>query len=536
MQQTTLTLSAVTAVIVIWIVQRKRRSEVLNKIPKPANSSWILGRILEVYSAQPWEFLRTMESYGPTSVYNGFFGAKVIHTFDPKALYHILVKDQGAYDEMGWFLQINKLLFGEGLLATEGEKHRRQKKLLNPAFASLHLREMVPIFNSVARTVDMFPWLSRAAFELFVQAGLGTSFDPLTDETSAHPYSAAMKDVLPYIARVIGAGGTLFLPFVEHFGTPEFRLKVVEMMPFKLFKDGLTYAYYMWDLSSEIFHGKKSKVVSGEEKGKDLLSVLIHANLNAATEDRLDEKEIIGQSPWYSIDNRTLIRVCFRTLTFAAMDTTSSALSRTFDLLARHPDVQERLRAEILKAQEDNGKEDLSYDDLVNLPYLEAVCKESLRLHPPVHAIPRIANRDCVLPLSTPIIGTDGSLITEVPISKGQEIYLSLIGSNRNPAIWGPDANEWKPERWLAPLPSSLVEAKIPGIYSNLMSFSAGSRSCIGFKFSHLEMKTVLGFLVGSFKFTPTGQEVVYHSAGVANPSVKGSDKPQLPLILRKVD
>lgn len=60
------------------------------------------------------------------------------------------------------------------------------------------------------------------------------------------------------------------------------------------------------------------------------------------------------------------------------MDTTSNALSITLSLIAQHPDVQEKLRKEILEAS--NGGEDLEYDTLVSLPYLDAVCRETLRV------------------------------------------------------------------------------------------------------------------------------------------------------------
>ena len=60
------------------------------------------------------------------------------------------------------------------------------------------------------------------------------------------------------------------------------------------------------------------------------------------------------------------------------MDTTSNALSLTLHLLAEHPVEQEKLRQELLEAQ--NGDKDISYDDLVSLPYLDAVCRETLRL------------------------------------------------------------------------------------------------------------------------------------------------------------
>ena len=70
--------------------------------------------------------------------------------------------------------------------------------------------------------------------------------------------------------------------------------------------------------------------------------------------------------------------MCHRVLIFAAMDTTSNALSRILHLLALHPEVQEKLRKEILEAREKHG--DFSYDELVSLSLLDAVCRETLRL------------------------------------------------------------------------------------------------------------------------------------------------------------
>ena len=65
------------------------------------------------------------------------------------------------------------------------------------------------------------------------------------------------------------------------------------------------------------------------------------------------------------------------------MDTTSNALSRILHLLAQNPDVQERLRAEIVEAQ-GGDRSDIAYDDLIKLPYLDAVCRETLRVYAPV--------------------------------------------------------------------------------------------------------------------------------------------------------
>lgn len=76
--------------------------------------------------------------------------------------------------------------------------------------------------------------------------------------------------------------------------------------------------------------------------------------------------------------------------------------------------------------------------------------------------------KDVVLPLSKPIPGLNNQPVSEIPLSKDTVVVVSLLNANRNPDIWGPDAMEWKPERWLGELPSSVTEAKIPGVYSNL--------------------------------------------------------------------
>ena len=69
------------------------------------------------------------------------------------------------------------------------------------------------------------------------------------------------------------------------------------------------------------------------------------------------------------------------------------------------------------------------------------------------------------MPLSRPIRGVDGQLIAEVPVPKGTTILVGVRASNRNPELWGPDAKEWKPERWLT------TDGKIKtGIYEGDLS------------------------------------------------------------------
>lgn len=105
--------------------------------------------------------------------------------------------------------------------------------------------------------------------------------------------------------------------------------------------------------------------------------------MEAAEGDRLPDSELLGQSLishiFASFSHRTPDKPAGRTLTFAAMDTTSSALSRILHLLSVNQPVQDRLREELINARKEAGG-DLDYDALMGLPVLEAVCRETLRM------------------------------------------------------------------------------------------------------------------------------------------------------------
>jgi hypothetical protein len=72
-----------------------------------------------------------------------------------------------------------------------------------------------------------------------------------------------------------------------------------------------------------------------------------------------------------------------------------------------------------------------------------------------------------VLPLQTPIIGTDGASIHALPLRKGQELWIGTTNINQSKAIWGEDADKWVPDRFLRALPESVARAGVPGVYSH---------------------------------------------------------------------
>ncbi|KAK7452176.1 hypothetical protein VKT23_012279 [Stygiomarasmius scandens] len=526
----------------VWVYLRKRRIDRhgLANLPKPKVNSWWKGNFLDALNPDAWDFhMRLLKEYGPVVRLDGLMGDKQLVIYDPRAMHHILVKDQALYERQN--LDATALIFGKGLTGITGEPHRKQRKALNPVFSIAHLRDMLPIFYDVvhklenglsrqfeggteAKEIELLSWMSRTALELVGQAGLGYSFDTLEDDAAAHPYTGVLKQLFTTLGEMWTARNYL-IPWAAKVGSPKFRRWMLNSAPWKNGHRVRDMSDYLWEVSKEIYAGKQKALAEGDEavarqvgRGKDIIMKM--NSEESDPENKLDEDEVLGQ---------------MSTLIFAAMDTTSSALARVLHLLSTRPDVQDRLRRELLDARKEN--EDISYDQLVSLPYLDAICRETLRLYAPVSNIFRIAKQDVVLPLSKPVTGVDGTLISEVHVPRNTSIMISIINSNRNPEIWGPDALEWKPERWLSSLPNDVVEAHIPGVYSHLMTFNAGGRSCIGFKFSQLEMKAILAMLLAKFKFSPSNKEVFWEMNAIATPNVKkGSKTPVMPLVVSKVE
>jgi len=84
--------------------------------------------------------------------------------------------------------------------------------------------------------------------------------------------------------------------------------------------------------------------------------------------------------------------------------------------------------------------------------------------------------------------------------------------------------------RWLEPLPESVVGAYLPGVYSHMMTFMGGGRSCIGFKFAETEIKAVLYALLSRMKFEPSETPIVWNMYNFATPTAQGSNRPSMPL------
>jgi cytochrome P450 len=174
----------------------------------------------------------------------------------------------------------------------------------------------------------------------------------------------------------------------------------------------------------------------------------------------------------------------------AGHETTSSALTWASYLLSKHPDIQDRLRTEIQQYIPDPGFLQSSNFDVASLlesmPYLNGVCNEVLRLYPTIPVTARLSVRD------TTVAGAF--------IPKGTMLFIVPWAINRNPQLWGEDAEDFIPTRWID---KSTGRATMNGgADSNFafLTFLHGPRSCIGERFARAELRALLTAFVGHFE------------------------------------
>lgn len=178
--------------------------------------------------------------------------------------------------------------------------------------------------------------------------------------------------------------------------------------------------------------------------------------------------------------------------------------------LYEHPQVQAKVRAEILAAvaaAQEAGKDNLDYNDITgdSLPYFDAFVKEILRCEPPVVTTVRSALQDEVVPLLRPLEGTNGELISHLTLKKDNLVLIQIRAANYSKDVFGDDADEFRPERWL----DGSVGAEVhQGVWSQQMTFLDGPRACIGYKMSLYETKAILITLLRTFEFLPRDADV----------------------------
>ncbi|KAK3301159.1 cytochrome P450 [Chaetomium fimeti] len=450
----------------------------LRGLPGPSGDSWFMGQwktIVALPTGQPMRnWINSIPNEGIIR-YLGPFNQERLFITTPKALAEVLVTKNYEFIKPETMRYSIGRILGIGILLAEGDEHKLQRKNLLPAFAFRHIKDLYPVFWAKSRegvqaiteailedaaqrgdaerntaVIEAGSWASRITLDIIGVAGLGRDFDAIKNPNNRLTQAYARIFKPSRQARFLQLLSMMFSP------------RVAAWLPVKRNEDIGTSARLIRAECAELIQAKKQKLAQKDASDPDILSVALESG-------GFTDENLVDQ---------------LMTFLAAGHETTASAMTWAVYLLARHPEVQTRLRAEIREhlpaLSDDNNSSTVSSMDIDRMPYLNAVCSEILRYYSPA-------------PLTLRKAACDTSIQGQF-VPKGTQVMLVPWAVNKSEALWGADAGVFNPDRWLA--------AASGGATSNYayMTFLHGPRSCIGMSFAKGEFACLLATWVGRFE------------------------------------
>ncbi|KAF2762012.1 cytochrome P450 [Pseudovirgaria hyperparasitica] len=379
-------------------------------------------------------------------------------------------------------------IIGYGLITTEGNVHKRQRKALVPAFNVKHIRALYPAMWQETGTllqemqkdcdkngkVEVGDWASRLALDIIGRSALSRNFRSLT--TSEHPVAQSFASILepePHMVRFLGLN--LIFP-----------VALTRLLPVEANRVVQTQSAYLRNFCNDLLADQQRvlRLRAEKEKGRD------HENEHTILTNIIESGDFTNDE------------LVDQMLTFIAAghETTGSSISWAMHLLtlAENKHYQKLIRDEIragIKVPE--GADAASFEladcpqwhEFESFPYLNGLCEEILRLFPAVPTTLRESIRQTTL--AGQVIPAD-TLVLVVPWA-----------INRNPHFWGPEADKLRPERWIDRLEDGTMRPnRHGGAESNYceITFLHGQRACIGRDFAKAELRCVLASILGRFE------------------------------------
>lgn len=424
--------------------QRLKRRWLLSKMRPPGpEGNAVLGSAREL-RRDPLAFLTGLREYGDIASFRvGRRRIYMVHT--PELVREVLVTQNRKFAKTGIILQARPLL-GNGLLTSEGDLHRRQRRLMQPPMHPKVIDQYVPtIVRLTEKTrdryrhgseIDLFDEMLQLTIKIVAETMLGVSLDG-----EAAELERAVTVALQYFDRLLSPSRSRVLAALPT--QRNRRYKKAERCLKKFVIDLIT-----------------RRRAEGA-RGDDVLSRLVRA-ADSESGEPVDDRQIRDE---------------IITLIAAGHETIATAMTWTWHLLAAHPRVDERLVAEIEDVLSDRLP---TADDLSKLPFTRAVLLESMRLYPPLWALSRKSTEDCDL----------GGF--HVPA--GTVVGVSQYVMQRDERYWD-EPEEFRPERWLQ-LASEADRNRLTSF-----PFGAGPRVCIGKSMAMTEGMIILATLALRWRF-----------------------------------
>jgi cytochrome P450 len=443
-----------------------------------------VGNVLEFRRDQLGYLQRLEREYGKmATIYIG--NVPVVLLFRPEHVRYVLAENPRNFTSREVSEGLRQLI-GDGLLTIDGEAHRRQRRLVQPAFHRKRVEGYAATMTQYAQEM-LADWragdrldMARAMQELTLRIVAKCLFN-IDLANQANQLGRAFSEMIDNPVGLLEGflGLHIDSPLTAYGRRMAAKRRVDE---------------FIYTLIAQ-------RRAEGQDRG-DILSML----LAAQEEDEVGHggENENGYDGLNGENGLTDIQIRDHIMTFLAAghETTANALTWTFYLLSEHPDVREKLLEEL---QTVLGGRVPVVEDLPNLPYLEWVLNESMRLYPPAWVQGR---------RSIEAFELDG-----VRLPTGTMVMFSQWVIHRLPEIWG-DAEVFRPERW-DPVAGQKV---LPWSY---FPFGGGPRICIGMPFAQLEAKLLLATILP--RFTP---HVMPGYQPEPNPLITLRPKNGLPVML----
>ncbi|KAK7390091.1 hypothetical protein VNO78_25390 [Psophocarpus tetragonolobus] len=398
-----------------------------------------------------------------------------LYTVDPRNVEHILKTHFVKYSIGKYSQDIVSDLFGEGIFAVDGDKWRQQRKLVSYELSIKVLRDftcsvfrrnsakvvrIISEFSLQGQDFDMQDILIRTTLDSTFKVGFGTELNSLEGSNKAgNEFRKAFDE----------SNALIYWRFVD----PFWRLKrFLNIGCEATLKRNVK---IMNDFVHRIIKTRKTQLTVQQEsnvKG-DMLSRLL-------IESKKDPKTMTDR----------YLRDIILSFILAGKDTSANTLSWFFYMLCMNPLIEEKIVQELRDVTCSHESEPnidefvakITDDTLDKMHYLHATLTETLRLYPAVPTDGRTANEHDILP--------DGH-----KLKKGDGVYYLAYSMGRMSSIWGEDAEEFRPERWLN---NGIFQPESP---FKFVAFHAGPRICLGKDFAYRQMKIVAMALLRFFRF-----------------------------------
>ena len=421
------------------------RSQVPMSIPRrepPMASNGLASAFLSFRNDMLGTITRAAQRHGDLCQFR--FGTfRVYLPVRPEYVQHILVDNVRNYSKRTRGYEALRLLLGNGLVTSEGEFWKRQRRIAQPAFHHRRIAGFADAMASLTQdTADR--WHAHAK-----QSGepLDVAHE-MTDLTLRIVSRTLLSAPIDDANASIGSAVDRMNSFAREMMTNP--LAIPAWVPTRRNREFHRLAGQLDAIVRGIIEQRRR---TGEDPG-DLLSMLMAAE-DSETGERMTDDQLRDE---------------VMTIFLAGHETTANSLSWTLLLLSEHPDVRRRLQAEL---DEVLGGRTPTFEDLPKLAYCKAVVSESMRLYPPAWSIGRRAEVEDVI---------DG-----YRIRKNSLIILSPWVTHRSPALWD-NPEGFDPDRFGPDAPKRHRYAYFP--------FGGGARMCIGNNFAMMEAELVLATLL----------------------------------------